>query len=244
MVKLKRLRALVALSAIALPGCRQNYFRDVGEITSTTNRVLATTGVGRIALDIRQGPILVNASPDDSARIELRVGPARGAMGTRRTCNVKQGDVSINPNVADATMTLSSAPALTDECVSEWRLSVPKSMSVDLKVTAGNVSVEGIEGNATVTTGSGDITVRMAQGSVRAETNVGDIDLQYTGDNFGSVDARTRVGDIDVFLNGRELVRDRAPGSGDELALKGDTRNAVHLRANVGEIKMRLGAPR
>jgi len=241
LMPLKRFCALGGLSVLTLSACAQNYYRDVGDITSSATRVVATSGVGRIALDIRQGPIRVTASPDDSARIELRVGHARGGMGTRRDCNVKQGEVSINTRIADATLTLSSSPSLTDECVSEWRLLLPKSLGVDLKVSAGDVAVEGIDGSVAVTSSAGNASVNVAQGGVRVETGAGKIDLVYAGDGYGSVDARTRVGEVDVYLNGRELVRDRAPGSGDELSLKGEARNSVHLRANVGQITMRLG---
>ena len=78
-----------------------------------------------------------------------------------------------------------------------------------------------------------------------AETNVGDVEVNYGSESYGSMSAKSNVGDITLWINGRKLEHRGAPGSGDALQLAGSGSAGAPVRAtvNVGDIRIRLGTP-
>ncbi|MGD2068225.1 MAG: hypothetical protein PVI57_06025 [Gemmatimonadota bacterium] len=237
-------RLLATTLILALAGCAQNFYGSAADYSHSVSRVVGAASLERVVLTSRQGPITVGPGPDDSVRVRLRVGPARGAMGTRRTCRLDPGAPRVAVKVSGSTLTLAAEPDLGSECVADWQLTVPRTMGADLEVVAGDVTVEGVTGGVDVSSRAGTTEVRVAGGPVEVDAGSGRIEVDYLGDGYGAVSARTGVGSVELEIDGRSLAQRRAPGSGDSVTLEGGAANSVDLRADVGNISVRLGGGR
>ena len=235
-------RCLVLLALT--PGCARNYYGSAAEWTHTNATRVAARDIDRVYVESRQGPIRFEGTSSDEIAVQLRIGPARGAMGVARDCAVEP-----NPPVAtlrreDRVLRVATDRRVPQDCVAEWTVTLPRRVAVEAKVVSGHITVEGMSGGVIAEASAGDIRVTVSAGGVHLKTGVGSVELDYSGNTHGSVSARTRVGDIALTVNGRKLSHRGAPGSGDELRLDGDATNPIRLTVNVGDIAIRVGDPR
>ncbi|HEX6286271.1 MAG TPA: DUF4097 family beta strand repeat-containing protein [Acidimicrobiia bacterium] len=70
---------------------------------------------------------------------------------------------------------------------------------VDLETSAGSVTVDDITGTARLVTSAGNITGTLADGDVDAETSAGRIELMVLGE-FASLSASTSAGNVDLTV--------------------------------------------
>jgi hypothetical protein len=92
----------------------------------------------------------------------------------------------------------------------EFRVSVPRRYNLELRTGAGNVSVEGVEGEATAATSAGNLSFRDVVGRVNARTAGGNIRAEGVR---GSVDAHTSGGSISVERAEGRVTAGTAGGS-------------------------------
>jgi hypothetical protein len=231
----------VVACAMALAGCLpKSYYDSASEWTHTEHAAVAARGVERVVLDSRQGPIVVRGTESDSIRIRLDIGPARGAMGVRRNCDLPAVSRFIDARARNGQLRIESGQDLGDECVAGWTIDVPVDVAIAADVTAGSIDVRDVGGGVRVKTSTGRIRIDVASGTVFARSGAGDIELSYDADDFGAVSAKTQVGKLNVMAFGREVGHPRPPGAGDAVDFGGPALNAIDLRASVGDITIRL----
>jgi hypothetical protein len=230
--------------AMALAGCLpKNHYGSASEWTRTEHAVVAAPGVYRVVLDSRQGPIVIRGAGSDSIRIRLDIGPARGALGVQRDCDLPTASRLVDARSRNGVLRIETSRDLGDECVAGWAVDVPADVAFETDVAAGDIDVQDIGGGVRVKTTTGRIRIRVSSGSVTARTGAGDIELSYENDDFGAVSARTQVGKLQVMVFGRDVAHPRPPGAGDGVEFGGPAAKAIDLRASVGDIVLRLGLP-
>jgi hypothetical protein len=230
---------------VLIAGCARNYYGSATSWTHQNATRVTAQGIDRVRIESRQGPIRFEADSSNEVTVQLRIGPARGAMGVARDCAVDPTPPVATLRRDDRVLTIGTDRSVPENCVAEWTVTLPRNLAVEAKVVAGDITVEGMSGGVTAEASSaGHIRIRVASGGVDAETGVGSVELDYSGNTHGNLSARTRVGNIALTVNGRKLSHRGAPGSGDELRLDGDATNPIRLAVNVGDIDVRVGVPR
>jgi DUF4097 and DUF4098 domain-containing protein YvlB len=117
-------------------------------------------------------------------------------------------------------------------CTITYRLEVPRDTAVRLVTHSGDVSAEGLTGDADLETRSGDVDAAGIGGALRLQTRSGDVDADSTSTDIsastrsGDVDlrarnatrvlAQTRSGDVDVSVPDRTYAVRATATSGDE----------------------------
>lgn len=140
------LGACAAFALLASPGFAWDEPRGVGD---SLERPFAAGG--RVRLDLSAGDYEVLAGDDDNIEVAWRVGD----VGQLRK-------VHIRADVDGSTATIrSEGPSKSFHVV----IRVPSRSDLDVALTAGDLRVEGIEGNKEIRSRAGDIKVDM----VRAE---------------------------------------------------------------------------
>jgi hypothetical protein len=147
-------------------------------------------------------------------------------------------------------------------CQSEYVLQVPAATEVEARADSGDVTVAGLTGAVSLTSGSGDLELRDASGRVRVTTNSGDVTA--TALRSSSVEAQTNTGDVTlafaappgqaaVTTNTGDIELAVPPGryrtSADtvsgrrDVTVPGDTASssALTVRSNSGDVRLRVG---
>jgi hypothetical protein len=165
------------------------------------------TGVADLALDLRNGPVVVTAGDTDEVLVEKRY--TTGLFGG-----------STSAVQSDDTLTLSQrCPFIFGlGCRSEHHISVPAGTTVTGNTTNGSITIEGLEGMVDVTTSNGAIELDGVASTVSARTSNGAItgtgllstDLEVSTSNGRvtlhftrsptSVEVSTSNGEIEVTL--------------------------------------------
>ena len=122
----------------------------------------------------------------------------------------------------------------------EWTVEVPEAFAAKIKVDVGKIRVSGIRGGCDTRMDVGDIDVRVPEGDVTAENDVGDIRVSTGTASYGNVDLHSDVGKVNIALDGHDLERKRAPGSGDSLRLNGSGRDHIRAHTDVGGVQVRI----
>lgn len=179
-------------------------------VFSTASMEQATdtyTGVADLALDLRNGPVVVTAGDTDEVLVEKRY--TTGLFGG-----------STSAVQSDDTLTLSqSCPFIFGlGCRSEHHISVPVGTTVTGSTANGSITIEGLEGVVDVTTSNGAIELDGVASTVSARTSNGAItgtgllstDLEVSTSNGRvtlhftrsptSVEVSTSNGEIEVTL--------------------------------------------
>ncbi|HEX9864117.1 MAG TPA: DUF4097 family beta strand repeat-containing protein [Acidimicrobiia bacterium] len=165
------------------------------------------TGVADLALDLRNGPVVVTAGDTDEVHVEKRY--TTGLFGG-----------STSAEQRDDILTLSQrCPFIFGfGCRSEHHISVPVGTTVTGSTTNGSITIEGLEGVVDVTTSNGAIELDGVASTVSARTSNGAItgtgllstDLEVSTSNGRvrldftrpptSVEVSTSNGEIEVTL--------------------------------------------
>ncbi len=113
-------------------------------------------------------------------------------------------------------------------------VTAPPGTQIELRLGAGDIRIEDINGEMTVNSGTGDIDVRGARGPVNLSTGTGDIHVEDVDDELI---ARTGTGRVDV--QGADGRADLRSGTGD-IDYEGRPEGASSFEAGVGDITLRL----
>ena len=158
----------------------------------------------------------------DSGDIELVPGGRSVEIETTRQYFLDSPDVS--RSVEDGTLTLESecGNLVGFSCDTDYRVEVPKGVTVDVRTYAGDIKADGI-----------------AARSIEARSYVGDVDIDATRQS--DVTARTNVGDINVELpKGKyNIDSDTAVGDSDVddgLVTSDHARHSVDMQSDVGDV--------
>jgi DUF4097 and DUF4098 domain-containing protein YvlB len=116
-------------------------------------------------------------------------------------------------------------------CSVQYRLEVPRNVTVRLATHSGDVSADDLRGDADLQTRSGDVDVDGVLGRLRLQTRSGDVDVDSPSTD---IDADTRSGDVDVRARNATRVRAQT-SSGDVHVSVPDRTYAVHAQAASGD---------
>jgi hypothetical protein len=110
-------------------------------------------------------------------------------------------------------------------CETSYRIEVPRSLGVDVKVDSGDIDVRGVTGAVNLSSDSGDVSGNDLAGTrVRATSDSGDVDLELPRGEY-ALDAHTDSGDTSVH----GIVRnDRAPHAVTARSDSGDVTVDAH----------------
>lgn len=125
-------------------------------------------------------------------------------------------------------------------CSIGYTLEVPRDTAVHLVTHSGDVSAEGITGDADLETHSGDVDATGISGALRLQSRSGDVDADSTSTDIA---ASTRSGDVDVRARNamRVLAQTR---SGDVDVSVPDRTYAVQATAPSGDENVDVGTDR
>jgi DUF4097 and DUF4098 domain-containing protein YvlB len=106
-------------------------------------------------------------------------------------------------------------------CNTDFRIEVPKGVSVDARTYVGDIEIDGVATRRIDARGYvGDIQIDAARkGKIDARTNVGDIAIEVPRDTY-DVDSDAEVGDSDV----------------DGLSTSDRARHTIEARSDLGEV--------
>jgi hypothetical protein len=101
----------------------------------------------------------------------------------------------------------------------------------------GNITVEGLSGEATIDSGNGDVSLRGHQGDAEISTRNGSVDLS---DHRGACRVRTSNGPVDLRgVSGRvQVVTANGP---IEVSLSDDNPGPVDIRTTNGSVQLEIG---
>jgi hypothetical protein len=113
---------------------------------------------------------------------------------------------------------------LGDECLGGWAIfrcetdydiTVPRGVDVDVDVEAGNVSVTGVDGTLVLHSDAGNLDgTRLAAESVRADSDAGNVRLAFSAAPT-SLDADSDAGNVELELPRAEYAVETDTDSGD-----------------------------
>lgn len=112
----------------------------------------------------------------------------------------------------------------------DYRLTVPRSIGLDLEATYGDVTVDGTGGAVSVETLQGDVTVIGGTGSVEIDTTMGTI---YVEGAEGRIDIESSGADIHVVRSSGEIYAESAGGT---IVLEDVSPSAVDVGSTGGRI--------
>jgi DUF4097 and DUF4098 domain-containing protein YvlB len=116
-------------------------------------------------------------------------------------------------------------------CSVSYKLEVPRNAAVRLSTHSGDVSAEGLRGDADLQTRSGDVDVEGVLGRLRLQTRSGDVNVDSSSTD---IDADSRSGDVDVRASNATRVRAQT-SSGDVNVIVPDRTYAVQAQAASGD---------
>lgn len=145
-------------------------------------------------------------------------------------------------------------------CSVDFELRVPRTLTIDVRGTSGDVTARGLSADAYLGTSSGDVVAVDATGPLRVGVSSGDVTVVgYSGPDVrahassGDVTVRTRTapgqieatassGDVTVVVPG-EIAYDVAAevGSGDEMVEVDQSRESPHqidARTSSGDVRV------
>jgi DUF4097 and DUF4098 domain-containing protein YvlB len=201
---------------------------DGRESTDTT---LSVPARGRLELENLSGAILVSvwdrsamrvrAEHGPRTRVEVDVRPATVTLRSIRRLRIPDPGNPRRPRIAELDI-----PSRVD-----YRLTVPRGMSLRLSGVNSGISVEGVEGTVSAEAVNGPVTVRGGRGPVRANSINGGVEI--TGVH-GSVEAES-VNDGVVLRDVEGRVRVESV-SGD-VELEGIASDAVEGSTVSGDLR-------
>jgi hypothetical protein len=154
---------------------------------------------------------------------DVEVVPGGRHVEVERTDTYVLDSPDVNRTVQDGVLTIEAEcdSAFSPFCSTDYRVNVPKGVTVDVRTYVGDVDIEGIDARR-----------------VEARAYVGDVHVDAA--RKGDVTARTNVGDVDIDLPSGtyDIVADIAVGDSDVEGLNTSdrSRHRVDARADVGTV--------
>ena len=154
---------------------------------------------------------------------DIDIVPGEGSVDVERTDRYVLDSPDVTRTLDDGVLTIESKcdSVLAPFCATDFRVEVPRDVTVDVRTYSGDVDIDGITGRQIdARSYVGDVHVDAARkGDVTARTNVGDVDVEVPRGTY-AIDSDTAVGDSDV----------------DGLVSSDGARHEVDARADVGSV--------
>lgn len=150
------------------------------------------------------------------------------------TINPVTGSVSVNGNGH-------SSPGWK----SDWTVSLPPRLALDLKVGMGKATVRGLAGGLRAKIGMGELHTWLPQGPIDASVGMGDIKAYVRSSDYGNVDLSAGVGNVEFYVrNQKNSTGFEQHWTASSQKLSGAGKTAYTLKAGMGQIKLNLGDKR
>ena len=154
---------------------------------------------------------------------DIDIVPGEGSVDVERTDRYVLDSPDVTRTLDDGVLTIESKcdSVLAPFCATDFRVEVPRDVTVDVRTYSGDVDIDGITGRQIdARSYVGDVHVDAARkGDVTARTNVGDVDVEVPRGTY-AIDSDTAVGDSDV----------------DGLVSSDRAQHEVDARADVGSV--------
>jgi Putative adhesin len=244
--------ATVALLVAGTVGGRI-WLSGSDEPAQQTVRYSRIRAVTKVVVEINSGHVLVRAG--GNGRVDFERRPRDGRILDLK--EIWEGDrLRLAGSCRDG-----NGKRVT-RCQSEYVLQVPAATEVEARADSGDVTVAGLTGAVSLTSGSGDLELRDASGRVRVTTNSGEVTA--TALRSSTVEAQTNTGDVmlafaaapgqaAVTTNTGDIELAVPPGqyrtSADtisgrrEVTVPGGTASSsvLRVRSNSGDVRLRVG---
>ena len=189
--------ALLGTALLAAPA-----LRAVQESRATDSLQRAFTANGRIKMDLSAGEYHISGSPDNQIRLDWSVGDASQLSKVTATAEVHGSDATIT----------------TDGPSNHFRVNiqVPTRSDLYVRLSAGDLNVQKVEGNKDVELYAGDVRIDVG----RAE-------------DYHSVDASVWAGDLNA-----EPFQIRKEGLFRSFDWKGKGPYRLHVHLKAGDVRL------
>ncbi len=162
---------------------------------------------------------------------QLVISLATGAGSTAAAASADNGHDTMNINIDGHS-----------NWKTNWTLTLPARLALDLTVGVGKAEVVGLAGGLRANIGVGKLDLQLPQGPVDASVGVGNIKTAITSADYGKVNLTAGVGRIEFDINGR------TNGTGYEKhftsakqQVNGPGKTDYTLKAGVGHVYLYLG---
>ncbi|MEV6968776.1 DUF4097 family beta strand repeat-containing protein [Hamadaea sp. NPDC051192] len=204
--------------------------------------VVGSTGLNRVVENARYDRPVSRIVFDDVESGDVTIRAEGGNTGVRvqRTLHWTTQSPTIRENWDGDVLTISfDCPSwgFGSGCGVDYTLDVPPAVQVEIRVSSGDVELDGLTAPARVHTTSGDVRVRdMHAGTLTAEATSGDITLDDI--SIGTLKAETTSGDVRAVYATPPTSTDISVVSGDvTVTLPSDaTAYEVHLESTSGDL--------
>ena len=134
---------------------------------------------------------------------DIEIVPGGHSVDVERTDHYVIESPDVSQKLEDGVLTIDADCDSVPLCTTDYRVEVPKGVTVDARTYLGDIDVDGISARQIEARGYvGDVRIDVAgKAHVDARTNVGDIDVEMPAGAYeidALVDADTDVGDVDV----------------------------------------------
>lgn len=167
----------------------------LGMAPQQTDTVLPLQNAKMLSVESPGGSIVVTGWDRDEIRVQAEHS-RRSFVSVRRTRGGDRLSIEAEANRGPATIV-------------DFRLSVPRSLALDLSGTYTEITVEGVNGEVSAETTQGDVTVRGGSGSVKVSSTTGKILVDGAR---GSIEAETAADDIRFVNVQGDVVAESAGG--------------------------------
>jgi hypothetical protein len=183
------------------------------------------TGVTTLAVDIGNGRVHVVGSDDDVVSVRARISEGLFPMEYEPA------------RVGDRVDVRSNCPLFINVwCSVDLEISVPESLSEEVRTNKGRQSAEGHDGPATFSTDNGDVSLIELGGTVKVDTDNGDIRMDRLS---GAVQVRTDNGTVTTTGTTSDRFDSQSDNGDMELEFASSPRQLTVTTSN-GEVDVRL----
>jgi DUF4097 and DUF4098 domain-containing protein YvlB len=195
------LLALLCCCALAVGGILAGglaafpFSREVGvaRVTESTEQAFEVGASPVLEVDNFAGTVTIRSGESEEIRVTI----------TRRAVNSDRlNDIEVDINEQDDGLRIETRRERTvvGNMSVDMEISVPTETEIDVDNGAGNVRIEGVEGQIRAHTGAGNIRVEGAAAPIRMDTGAGE--LEYEGDPEGECTFQNGAGNIVIRLPG------------------------------------------
>jgi len=205
-------------------------------------QTVAIASDGRVSLENTNGHVNVTTWNRDEVLISaLKTARARGGDDAREILDEVKIRVEESADGVTIETDLPRGRWMRGTSASvAYELKVPASVSLDLRSTNGQITVEGVDGEEGLRTTNGAIRASRLGGSLRAETTNGKIEALGVA---GTLRAETTNGAIDAEITAATLTDDvelATTNGGVTLTLSPSVAARIDARAGNGSVKSDL----
>jgi beta-lactamase regulating signal transducer with metallopeptidase domain len=209
---------------------------SVAAADTTFHLYASARSAGTLTLDLKTGGAVIITGWD---RPEVAVGAALAGRSWSETV------VKITPSGGDVRLESDFTRGGNNHSTSHvFRISVPRSYNVRISSSGGAVSITGVDGTFTGSTGGGEIEIKKASGEVDIRTGGGDIHVSDS-----KLNGTVRTGGGIVQLEGITGNLEGKSGSGPVIYTKMSGRTSIsrkngvtYVQADSGELGVHSGS--